>query len=148
MKKDNNNKNILELEECIKTIFGDIHLIKWEQKEHKNDDEAFIYFSFHKSDNKLFYIGHVESPDRPTISDRIFKDSIKSGANRFKTKLAKDYMNNNSSDSEINAEILKNLDIYYIKILKPKNDDNNSLAKYKNQLKKSIKEKRTIENSL
>lgn len=145
MKKD--NKNILELEECIKTIFGDIHLIKWEQKEHKNDDEAFIYFSFHKNDNKLFYIGYVESPNRPTISDRIFKDSIKSGANRFKTKLLKEY-NCCFDDTKIKKHILEKVDIYYIKILKPKNDDNNSLAKYKNQLKKSIKEKRTIENSL
>lgn len=146
MKKDN-NKNILELEECIKTIFGDIDLKKWEQKEHKNDDEAFIYFSFHKSNNKLFYIGHVESEKRFSISDRIFEDSIKSGANRFKTKLLKEY-NCCFDDTKIKKHILENVDIYYIKILKPKNDDNNSLAKYKNQLKKLIKEKGLIENSL
>ena len=146
MKKDN-NKNILELEECIKTIFGDIDLKKWEQKEHKNGDEAFIYFSFHKSDNKLFYIGHVESPDRPTISDRILKDSIKRNRNKFKTKLLKEY-NCCFDDTKIKKHILENVDIYYIKILKPKNDDNNSLAKYKYQLKKLIKGKGLIENSL
>ena len=143
MTKDN---NIFELEECIKIIFDNIDLIKWEQKEQKNEDEAFIYFSFHKSDNKLFSIGHVESEKRFSISDRIFKDSIKSGANTFKTKLLKEY-DCSLDDTKIKKYILENIDIYYIKILKPKDDDN-SLTKYKNQLKKTIKEKRTIENSL
>lgn len=115
--------------------------------EYKNENEAFIYFALHKRDDKLFYIGYIESKKRNCISDRIFKNSIKSGANTFKTKLVKKHMNKNSSDYEINEEISKKVDIYYIKILKPK-DNNNSLTKYKKQLKELIKEKGTIQNSL
>jgi hypothetical protein len=130
-------------------------LQKWNYENMKLDNEAFIYFSFHKKDNKLFYIGYTTRTLRTRFNNKI-------QANEFRLKLFDDYYKKEFckknislkefDDTIISKAIEDNVIIYYLSILCKENLTKNSISKeleqHKEKIKKEIKKENKIPNSL
>lgn len=131
--------NILKY--ICKETFLNSELLEWDynNEKEKTENEVFIFFAFHESDNNLFYLGYIQSKERKKISHRVLNDKINNNANTFKTKLKKIYLKE-ITDSEINEEIKNKVSIYYIKTTKPKEKIRTILEKYKRNLRSKIKE--------
>lgn len=170
-----NKNNLLEkykkeLESVITKYFENVEITffecknileKWnnENKENKKlDNEAFIYFAFHKKDNKLFYIGHTTRTLKTRLNEKI-------QANEFRLKLFDDYYKKefckkNDSLKTFDTTIISkaiedDVIIYYLSILYKENithQNRNSilkeLEKHKVKIKDEVKKENKIPNSL
>lgn len=128
-------------------------LQKWNYENKKLDNEAFIYFAFHKKDNKLFYIGYTTK----ILEDRL---NQKIQANEFRLKLfdyyREEFCKKNISLKEFDANIISkaiedDVIIYYISLYKENitQQNTNSISKeLKVKIKNEIKKDNKIPNSL